>query len=323
MRSPEFHCPDHGAPLSRSGDGRFVCPDGCEFPVLRDIPRFVPADNYAASFGLQWNTFRKTQLDSHTGVTISTDRLTRLVGGDLGILAGKKVLEAGCGAGRFSEVMLKAGAELTAIDLSDAVEANLANCRHHDNYAVAQADIYRLPFQPRSFDVVVSVGVIQHTPDPERTIAALCAQVAPGGLLVIDHYRPQAIPPRPASRRMRAHLLRKDPEYCMRFVERLVDVLWPVHRLLYRVRGVRWLTPARKWLLRQSPILDYQYELTALTPRQVREWAILDTHDAHTDFYQHRRTVEQIESCLKGEGMTDLVVQYGGNGVEARATRPA
>ena len=250
MRSPEYYCPDHGVVLSPSGNDCFVCPQGCVYPVIRGIPRFVPADNYAASFGLQWNTFRQTQLDSNTCTTISTDRLRRLAGGDLSVFAGKRVLEAGCGAGRFSEVMLKAGAELTAIDLSDAVEANLFNCGRHDGYSVAQADIYRLPFAPGTFDIVVSVGVIQHTPAPERTIAALCEQVAPGGLLIIDHYRPTDIPPRPASRMIRRHLLKQDPAYCLRFVGRLVAVLWPVHRLLHSVRRVQRLTPLRKWLLR-------------------------------------------------------------------------
>lgn len=41
------------------------------YPVARGLPRFVGADNYAASFGLQWNLHRKTQLDSHTGLPIS------------------------------------------------------------------------------------------------------------------------------------------------------------------------------------------------------------------------------------------------------------
>src|ERR1700752_4050176 len=45
------------------------------YPILRFIPRFVPAENHADNFGFQWNRFRRTQLDSHTGVPISRERL--------------------------------------------------------------------------------------------------------------------------------------------------------------------------------------------------------------------------------------------------------
>ena len=53
--------------------------DPCE--VVKGIPRFVNSDEYASSFGLQWNFFRRTQLDSFTGLSISRDRLTRSDGG--------------------------------------------------------------------------------------------------------------------------------------------------------------------------------------------------------------------------------------------------
>ena len=42
--------------------------DQKEFPIINKIPRFVDASNYTDNFGLQWNTFRSTQLDSHSGM---------------------------------------------------------------------------------------------------------------------------------------------------------------------------------------------------------------------------------------------------------------
>lgn len=48
---------------------------------LPDRGRYVPPTNYAAIFGLQWNTFGETQLYSYTGKTISMDRLAQLVTG--------------------------------------------------------------------------------------------------------------------------------------------------------------------------------------------------------------------------------------------------
>ncbi|PJF37881.1 MAG: class I SAM-dependent methyltransferase, partial [Phototrophicales bacterium] len=117
-------------------------------------------DNYASSFGIQWNHYRLTQLDSHTGTTLSRDRLVRCLGGSLDVVKGKRVLEAGCGAGRFTELLLEAGAELVSIDLSSAVEANYENFKDKPNYFVAQASILDLPFAQEQFDIVICLGVI-------------------------------------------------------------------------------------------------------------------------------------------------------------------
>src|SRR5215203_5459589 len=79
---------------------------GCErnYPVVDGIPRFVGADNYASNFGVQWNRFRQTQLDSYTGVSISADRFLRETGWSRTALSERLVLDVGCGAGRFAEV---------------------------------------------------------------------------------------------------------------------------------------------------------------------------------------------------------------------------
>jgi hypothetical protein len=94
---------------------------------VNGIPRFVPARNYAANFGFQWNRFRRTQLDSGTGLPISRDRFQRATGWSRDTLAGARVLDVGCGAGRFAEVALSLGASVVAIDYSSAVDACRAN----------------------------------------------------------------------------------------------------------------------------------------------------------------------------------------------------
>src|SRR5439155_4955592 len=131
---PELRCPAHQKPLLADGHGpledidALVCPMGCRIPVVNSIPRFTDSANYASGFGLQWNSFRKTQLDSYTGTTISRDRLSRCLGRSLEVLRGQTVLEVGCGGGRFTELMLGAGARVFACDLSVAVEVNYVKC---------------------------------------------------------------------------------------------------------------------------------------------------------------------------------------------------
>jgi SAM-dependent methyltransferase len=316
----ELNCMLHALPLNQRVDS-LVCEQGCAYEIVNNIPRFVPAENYASSFGLQWNTFRTTQLDSHTGLTISRDRLTRIAGGSLDVFQGRKTLEAGCGAGRFTELMLEAGASVFAVDLSSAVDANFQNCSKFERYFVAQADITNIPVAKEQFDIVVCIGVIQHTPDPEATMQALCSHVKPGGMLLIDHYS-HDYPVTPSRRRVRSFLLGRSEEYSMRFVQGLVKLLWPLHRFVYNRRDKNNGPRALAFLMKWSPVVDYHYMYPQLGERRLYEWAVLDTHDTVTDRYKHLRSAEQIESALRSLGMTGIETTYAGNGVEARAWKP-
>jgi 2-polyprenyl-3-methyl-5-hydroxy-6-metoxy-1,4-benzoquinol methylase len=308
---PPWRCPAHGAALEDTGDA-LVCERGERFAVRRKIPRFVEGESYAAAFGAQWNRYRRTQLDSYTGTTISRDRVRRCLGDAWESLPDAHVLEAGCGAGRFTEVLLAEGALVTSIDLSEAVEANAENCPPGTRHRIAQADIMRPPFAPEQFDVVFCLGVVQHTPDSEATVAALYGQVRPGGYLAFDHYTYSK------SRLSlvyvyRPYFRRLSPEKGLRQTERLVDLLLPLHKRAGR------LTPL---LTRVSPVRAYYRTHPQLPDEIQREWALLDTHDGLTDWYKHLRTRGQIAKMLKGLGAEVVRCEYAGNGVEALARKP-
>jgi len=315
-------CPQHNSPLYLIPDkAAYGCSSGCKFEVQNQIPRFVSGGNYAASFGLQWNQYRTTQLDSHTGLAISRDRLTRLLGGTLDIVKDKKVLEAGCGAGRFTEVMLNAGANVFAVDISTAVEANYRNCNQYPNYFVCQADILKLPVPAEEFDVAICVGVIQHTPSPEKTIRVLSSHVKPGGLLVIDHYT-YGYAVTPSRRVLHSFLVRMPADFSIRFCQALVSLLWPLHRLFWKFRNYYGFNKFRRRFLYISPVVDYHDAYLQLGPELLRSWAILDTHDTLTDVYKHFRSAEEISNILRQCGMIEIEAVYAGNGVEARARKP-
>ncbi len=69
-------------------------------------------------------------------------------------------------------------------------------------------------------------------------------------------------------------------------------------------------------------MLDYHDSYDELGPRLLYAWAALDTHDALTDRFKFKRTVEEIATCLSRIGLERVEASYGGNGVEARARRP-
>jgi len=314
---PNVVCPTHGTALNVTNE-RLECRSGCTFAVRDGIARFVPPSNYAAAFGLQWNRYRRTQLDSYTGTRLTEQRLRRCLGDDLwGQLPRKNVLEVGCGAGRFTEVLLAQGANVFSTDLSEAVTANRDNFPQSENHEVAQADVYSLPFAKGQFDIVVCLGVVQHTPSPEKTMSALWSQVAPNGWLIIDHYTYNVSYFTKTAAIVRPILKRLSPERALRITDGLVDALLPLHK------AVRSYYPLQAILSRLSPVQAYYHSLPELNDQQQREWALLDTHDTLTDWYKHFRSKAQIERFLQSLGAMQVWCHKGGNGVEARAMKPA
>jgi SAM-dependent methyltransferase len=314
---PEWHCPVHQIAV-RDQDDALVCSFGHAFKRVQGIPRFVVGAQYVASFGSQWKKYRRTQLDSYWKASISADRLRRCLGEGLwNNLLGKQVLECGCGAGRFTEILLSRGAHVMSVDLSNAVEANQKNFPVNDSHRLAQADILQLPFAPQQFDIVLCLGVVQHTPNPERTMECLYKQVKPGGTLVIDHYTHTLSWYTKTAPLFRFFFRRLGPDEGIIWTDRLVSILFPLHKL------VRNFHIGQMLLSRFSPVLCYYHAHPELPDRFQREWAFLDTHDSLTSWHRKLRTRGQIYKHLRRLGLTDIHSSYGGNGVEARGRCPS
>lgn len=311
----DFVSPKTGKKLIKSTN-ELVTEDGEKYAVIQDIPRFVPADNYANAFGYQWKNFAKTQLDSFNGTKISQERLERCFGFPIEQLKGKDLLEVGAGAGRFTELLVKGGANVHSIDLSVAVEVNKENVGDKPNYAIAQASVYELPFPKQSFDIVMCLGVIQHTPDSEKTIEALWEMVKPGGVLVIDHYIWRINYYFNPATYWRLWLKELKPTTSKPIVDGLVNFFFPMH---WAFRNA----PALNWVVKRfSPLITFMHVHPEIGKKDQYEWAKLDTYDSLTDYYKHLRTPEQIKSKLTQLGAENIWINTGGNGVEARCTKP-
>ena len=285
------------------------------FPVINGIPRFVPERNYASSFGAQWNRFPKTQLDSYSGISLSRDRLSRCMRGHLSSLDGKLVLEAGSGAGRFSEILLSHGAHLHSFDYSSAVEANASNNKRFSNFWLAQADIRNMPFQHGVYDYVVCLGVVQHTPNPEESLKHLWDMVKPGGILIFDHYKWSlkwmAPPPIRDCISLYRRLILALPLH-LRFpiIRRITDFWFPLH---WRFKDVPLM---QKALRRVSPVIFHYPEIELRSQRDHYYWSLLDTHDSCTDHYKHLRSSSSLRKTVEMLGAVDIEISEGGNGVE-------
>lgn len=277
---------------------------GTTYPVLRGLPRFVPASNYAESFGFQWNRHARTQLDSHSGLPISHDRLWTAIGGKVD-LHGQCVLEAGSGAGRFTEVLATSGADVVTFDYSSAVDANARNQAPSARLHFFQADIFSIPLAEASFDKVLCLGVVQHTPDPEAAFRSLAKYVRPGGQLVIDTYTRNFASLlhwkyllRPITRRMRKEAL-------YRLIEMVTPPLVPIAKLLRRVAG--------RIGARLVPIVEYSH--LGLPHELNVQWAILDTFDMYSPAHDHPQSLESVARWFRDAGFKDIHVRRGLNGI--------
>lgn len=295
-----------------------VSKDGkASYPVIGGVPRFVPPDNYANSFGYQWNKYDRLQLDSENGTQFSRDRFHAITEWAPKDLYEKKVLDVGCGAGRFVEVALKAGARVVALDLSGAVDACRKNFKDVEALEVVQASIYDMPFPKKSFDYVYSIGVIQHTPDPERSIREISRMVKPGGQIGLWIYE----------RSWRSYFGTVGFKYLLRpwtkkmsseqvenLSRSLESLCWPIIRIARR-SGF-----PGKLVMRMLPVASAYLQEVPLNDEDFREWVRLDTFDMYSPAHDHPLTYSKVLKWLKEEGFHSIE-KHPHRGISITATR--
>jgi 2-polyprenyl-3-methyl-5-hydroxy-6-metoxy-1,4-benzoquinol methylase len=263
------------------------------------------SDDYCGNFGLQWNRFRTIQIDSLSGKSESHDRFYRETEWAPADLAGKTLLDLGCGAGRFAEVALEAGARVVAVDLSHAIFA----CREtvarfpKDRYLLLQASVFDLPFRAGVFDGVYSLGVLQHTPDPLRAIECLVPPLKPGGRLATWIYETSG----------RQSLRAMFPKYLIR---RLVARRWTDSQKLVLAKTLTALGfPlgwALSWLGRPGQVLSAMLPYAARhhhARRDLRrqwDYCVMDTFDWYGPTYDLPQTESDVRRTMEREGLISV-----------------
>lgn len=296
-------------------DGGMLLAASSTWLIKDQIVRFRADDGYNASFAKQWKAFQLTQYDDENKTQITRARYLKEAGWpDVG-LDGKLILEAGCGAGRFTRLLAGTGARILAFDYSTAVEVSRAQNGHFQNVTFAQADILAMPFSDNRFDRVFCHGVIQHTPDPAAAFRALSRVLKPGGAISFDVYhRDGRIRPWKSKYIWRPITKTLDPDKLMSFLE--------------------WFIP--KWLpfdtfIKRIPILGnylgaiipcWNYSFTKLSREDQVRWAIMDTFDALAPAFDNPVTLAEVVGWFKDAGYSQFEVHEGGTGLVGNGTKP-
>jgi 2-polyprenyl-3-methyl-5-hydroxy-6-metoxy-1,4-benzoquinol methylase len=305
-------------PLREESKGLVTTEGAILYPMVNGAYRIVNDLNYASNFGLEWNTFQKTQIDKYAGNSISKERFFTQTRWQEGTLEGQSVLEVGSGAGRFSQIILDyTKAKLYSVDYSNAVEANFRNNGPHERLTLFQASIYDLPFPKESFDKVICLGVLQHTPDFKESVRCLIDMIKPGGELVIDFYPIRNIFTKVHSKYiLRPFIKRMDHTKMMNLIRRNVKTLMSSYQFNKKIGlGV---------LNRFVPVCDFEkYLSVGMTEDQYRELVVLDTFDMFSPEHDHPQRLSTVEKWVKEFGMKNVdasFIRYGGN-MEAATIR--
>ena len=291
-----------------AGDEGLKENDSVVFPKINGAYRVVADNNYTESFGFQWNKFSAIQVDKATNLEISKKRFFAETGWDKEDLTGKNILEVGSGAGRFTQIVLDfTQAELYSVDYSNAVEANYKNNGPHTRLKLFQASIYELPFASEQFDKVFCVGVLQHTPDVERSIKALIDMVKPGGEVIVDFYSIKGWWTKlQAKYLLRPFTKKMENEKLYTLVDKNIDWLIKMSRFFSRIK----LNALNRFL----PICDIDGTLPKdLSRKQLRALCLLDTFDMLSPEYDQPQKIRTVVNWFKKYNMQNVwggIVKY-------------
>ena len=299
-------------------EGILEC-SGCRAtaPIVRHIPRFVSSESYASSFGFQWNRFDQIQVDSVMNNDLSRDRFYKTTGW-APKLNGERILEAGCGSGRFTELALETGAEVFSFDLSSAVEAAWRNNSSSPNLTVLQASIYQIPLRKRMFDKIFCMGVLQHCPDVRGAFLSLVPFLKPGGEIVIDVYeKSSGFPPLKYLVRPLVKPLGTKGIYYL--LSCTVPPAFELKKALCKIPAVG----PRIGALIPIGALSHAERGLNYTAKQLKQVKILSALDMLSPVYDQPQRVEDVRAWFEEAGFHDFELKRGYNGINAKGRMSA
>ena len=314
-----YVCPYTGEDLVLEKN-KYISVSKRTFKIKNHIPRFCEEENYTESFGLQWNLFNRTQLDSFSDIKLSHDRFWAQTGWNHKSLEKLNILEVGSGAGRFTEVFLKStNCDLYSVDYSSAVEANFKNNSvFRSRLKLCQASIYEMPFKDNSFDKCFCFGVLQHTPSFENSVKALVSKVNINGEIVVDFYPIKGFYTKIHAKYFLRPITKRLPKKTLLF---LIKKSIPISLLIFDILKKIKLA----FLIRFLPITDVRTFPKSLNKKQRKEWAIMDTFDCFSPEHDNPQKMRNVIKMFKKNGCEiifgGLVKFNGGSSLVVRAKK--
>src|SRR5262249_21993776 len=165
---------------------------GASYPIEHGVPVFVPDQDRrdvvqtTSGFARNWDEYNDVILQNEE----LNDELFRdwISPVDPNSFAGKLVLEPGCGMGRWLRIAARYSPRtLIGVDYSSIAYTAARNVREMENVHVIRADIHKLPLKKR-IEWTYCLGVVHHTPEPEKTFDALVSVLGPAGRMTVWVY---------------------------------------------------------------------------------------------------------------------------------------
>jgi SAM-dependent methyltransferase len=275
---------------------------------LADALEIKGKENTIYRFSYEWNEFKHYDDDNFaTGIgPISKDFFQE-----------KRILDAGCGAGRHAKEASRRGAkEVFAMDLSNAVDAAFENTFTDDNIHVIQGDMFHLPFRNQSLDLIYSLYALPHTHNPPLAFQSMVPFLNSKGTIIVYLYN---------SKRWFNY---KCLALMRSITTRLPNNL--VRALAYIIGGIDYhlLIQPYRWTTKWKAL---HQRISRFTPAHIKLYASRTFRTCYTDWmdrlfypYVHYYSREEADRWLAQARLSDAaIVTLENYGLVVRGTRLA
>lgn len=221
----------------------------------------------------------------HAAPQVSLGGFWQKTGWTPSTFVGKRVLDAGCGCGRYTKLAIECGAaEVVALDASPAA---LAACAKNAPFAtVVSGDLLSIDPAIGEFDLAFSMGVLHHTASTERAFHQVAQRVRPGGELAVFVYSRPVIDPVNLYRVNMLHEITRslDPAtlhaICAKYATKIRD------------------TDPAAW--------DPLHQVMRVSTSSNDEECISDTFDWHAPQYRYWHTDQQVAEWFRAAGFINV-----------------
>jgi len=276
------------------------------YPIIKYIPRFVKKENYASSFGYEWNKYSNLRSDRYNRTNIIRNTILTRSGWNKNHLKGKLLLECGCGAGNDTEVLLNLGAKVISFDYSNSVESALENNKDQNDILIIQANIYNIPLKEEICDVVFCHRVIQHTPDPEKAFYSIIKYIKKNGEIFLHSYDRNYHSMFHYKYLLRPITKRMDYKTVFIILEKIGPILYPFVGKIKRYKNLL----LNFIILRLIPFDNYDSELekknAKLTNKEKYEYSLLNVLDALTPKYDNPSSAKTVIKWFEKANFTKI-----------------